>query len=243
MSTAYHDFIARQPEARLAFGAMLLNWRKRNGWTQYTLCGWAKAVGKPELAISYGNLSVIEQGKAGELRQRAFFQLAELNRRTAEQDWGHPGDPALLRQLELGQPIGDDNAPVWGALELWACYTGVRPVPLRLTITPTPKLTARQAAAMCTRWRRIVRERISREGLDPERELGALHAAGGGPLFRVLVGMGDYTPTELAELWLEGDRYQPDVWIERWARPGPPKSLVAAKSLTQDQPKSGPAGS
>ena len=215
--TAYHDFIARQPEARLAFGAMLLNWRKRNNWTQYTLCSWAKAVGTPELAISYGNLSVIEQGKAGELRQRAFFQLAELNRRTAEQDWGHPGDPTLLRQLELGRPIGDNDCPAWGPLELWACYTGVRPVPLLFTIQRPPQMSTRQAAALSTRWRREVWERIEREGLDPEREFADLHRRGGGSLFRVLAGGAAYSPSELKELWLEGNRYQPDVWIEQWA--------------------------
>jgi hypothetical protein len=33
----------------------------------------------------------------------------------------------------------------------------------------------------------------------------------------MLTGFGDYTPTQLAELWIEGDRYQPDVWIEGWA--------------------------
>ena len=147
MTTTYHDLLASQPEARKAFGAMLLNWRRRNGWTYYTLYNWAKSVGMPELAISYGNLSVIEQGKAGELRQKAFFQLAELNRRTAEQDWGHPGDPDLLKRLETGQPIGGSDVPVWGALELWACYVGLRRVPHPFTITPTPRLSTKQTAA------------------------------------------------------------------------------------------------
>jgi hypothetical protein len=217
MTTTYHDFLASQPEARKAFGAMLLNWRKRNGWTQYTLCSWATSVGMPELAVSYGNLSVIEQGKAGELRQKAFFQLGELNRRTAKQDWGHPGDPDLLQRLKTGQPIGDASVPVWGALQFWGCYVGLRRVPQRLTITPAPRLSTKQAAAMCSRWRRIVRERIAADGLDPDRELRALHVRGGSDLFRMLTGFGDYTPTQLAELWIEGDRYQPDVWIEGWA--------------------------
>jgi hypothetical protein len=213
----YDDFLASQPEARQAFGAMLLNWRRRNGWTQYTLCNWAKAVGMPELAISYGNLSVIEQGKAGELRQKAFFQLAELNRRTSEHDWGHPGDPDLLKRLQTGQPIGGSDVPVWGALELWACYVGLRQVPHPLTITPAPRLSTKQTAAMCSRWRRIVRVRIVAGGLDPDTELSALHARGGSDLFRMLTGFGDYTPPQLAELWIKGDRYQPDVWIEQWA--------------------------
>ena len=38
------------------------------------------------MVISYGNLSVIEQGKAGELRQKSFWQLGELNRRIAAKE-------------------------------------------------------------------------------------------------------------------------------------------------------------
>jgi hypothetical protein len=215
--TTYHDFLASQPEARRAFGAMLLNWRRRNGWTQYTLCSWAKSVEMPELAISYGNLSVIEQGKAGELRQKAFFQLAELNRRAAQQDWGRPGDPDLLKRLETCQPIGDHGRAVWGALELWACYVGLRRVPHPFTITPTPRLSTKQAAAMCSRWRRIVREQIRCKSLDIVHNLASLRAIGGESFFCMLVDVGDYTPTQLAELWIKGDRYQPDAWIEQWA--------------------------
>ena len=86
VAITYAELLERQEENRAAFGRMLLNWRRTNGWTQYTACSWAEEAGFD--AISYGNLSVIEQGKAGELRQKAFWQLAELNRRIAEQDWG-----------------------------------------------------------------------------------------------------------------------------------------------------------
>jgi hypothetical protein len=37
--------LAQQKTSRLAFGRMLLNWRRRNGWTQYTACHWAEAIG------------------------------------------------------------------------------------------------------------------------------------------------------------------------------------------------------
>ncbi|MFZ0409467.1 MAG: hypothetical protein WAM11_15370 [Cyanobium sp.] len=83
---SYKELLARQEASRLAFGRMLLNWRRRNGWTQYTACTWAKAIGEPSMVISYGNLSVIEQGKAGELRQKSFWQLGELNRRIAAKE-------------------------------------------------------------------------------------------------------------------------------------------------------------
>jgi transcriptional regulator with XRE-family HTH domain len=217
MTTTYHDFIANQSKARLAFGTMLLNWRKRNGWTQLTVCSWASSIRMPELAISYSNLSAIEQGKAGELRQRVFFQLAELNRRTAESDWGHLDDLELLRQLELGRSIGDDDCPVWGPLEFWACYTGLRSVPLPFQVERPPRVMPwRQARAISNGWRCAVWERIEREGLDMEREFADLRRRGGVPLFRVLAGGAAYSPSELAEMWLKDNRYQPDVWIEQW---------------------------
>jgi hypothetical protein len=106
---------------------MLLNWRKHNGFTQYTVCNWAKEAGFE--AISYGNLSVIEQGKAGELRQKAFFQLAEMNRRISERDWGPIKDQDIKARLENAAPIGDNECQAWGALEFWACYTGMRDIP------------------------------------------------------------------------------------------------------------------
>ena len=66
---AYEVLLQQQEQSRGVFGRMLLNWRRRNGWTQYTAFSWAEAIGEPSLVISYGNLSVIEQGKAGELQR------------------------------------------------------------------------------------------------------------------------------------------------------------------------------
>lgn len=122
-------------DSRVAFGRMLKNWRRCNGWTQYTVCNWAKEAEFD--AISYGNLSVIEQGKAGELRQKAFFQLAEMNRRIAEQDWGPVKNQDIKHRLKGASPIGDDACSVWTALEFWACYTGMRKVPEAYRSAPT----------------------------------------------------------------------------------------------------------
>jgi len=104
---SHTELLAQQKTSRVAFGLMLLNWRRRNGWTQYTACHWAEAIGEPKLVISYGDLSLIEQGKAGELRQRAFWQLWELNRRIASRDWGRFRDGELRQKLEIAIPLGD----------------------------------------------------------------------------------------------------------------------------------------
>ncbi|NBR91057.1 MAG: hypothetical protein EBS68_14325, partial [Rhodobacteraceae bacterium] len=107
VAITYEELVARQEENRAAFGRMLLKWRRTNGWTQYTACSWAEEAGFD--AISYGNLSVIEQGKAGELRQKAFWQLGEINRRIAEKDWGPVKSQSIKEKLEEAVPLGDDE--------------------------------------------------------------------------------------------------------------------------------------
>jgi hypothetical protein len=222
---SYEELLARQETSRLAFGRMLLNWRRRNGWTQYTVCNWAKAIGEPSSVISYGNLSVIEQGKAGELRQRSFWQLGELNRRIAAREWGRFGDAALRKKLEAAMPLGDSEVPVWGPLEFWACYCGIRPVPDAFRTSPAPAISQRQAAMLSGRWRQRLRSQIAQHALDPAAALEALmELAGeehGRDFYAVLTGFRSYSPLELSGLWLEGDRYRPEVWLEKWIASSP----------------------
>ena len=229
---AYEVLLQQQEESRGVFGRMLLNWRRRNGWTQYTACSWAEAIGEPSLVISYGNLSVIEQGKAGELRQRAFWQLWELNRRIASGDWGRIGDAELRRKLEGATPIGDDAAPVWGPLEFWACYCGLRPVPPAFASTPAPLIGARQAAVLSSRWRRQLQALIEEHQLDAAVALDALMALAGEEhrrdFYAVLTGFRRYTPAELSVLWVEKDRYRPELWLEQWQRSLPAATAAAA---------------
>jgi hypothetical protein len=125
----YKDILYRQQQARIAFGRMLLVWRQRNHWTQYTAHEWAKEAGFE--TISYGNLSVIERGKAGELRQKAFFQLEELNRRIINKQWGAIKSQHIKEKLKEIQPIQGDDDKVWDAVDFWSCYTGCTPVPTK----------------------------------------------------------------------------------------------------------------
>ena len=217
---SYDSLVLQQQSSRVVFGRMLLNWRRRNGWTQYTACHWAEAIGDPKLVISYGNLSVIEQGKAGELRQRAFWQLWELNRRIASGDWGVVGDVELRPKLKGAIPLGDDDAPVWGPLEFWACYCGLRPAPQAFATTPAPLISDRQASALCARWRRQLQAVIEEQRLDPAAALHDLTALTKekqrSGLYAVLTGFRRYSPEELATLWVSGDRYWPEQWLTQW---------------------------
>jgi transcriptional regulator with XRE-family HTH domain len=123
----YESMMAAQQAAHQAFGAMLRSWRIQNKWTQYTAHNWAKEAGFE--TISYGNLSVIEQGKAGELRQKAFFQLEELNRRLIARNWGNVKTQKIKEKLKDAKPLVDDNGKAWDAVDFWACYVGMKPIP------------------------------------------------------------------------------------------------------------------
>jgi hypothetical protein len=239
---SYAELLAQQKSSQLAFGRMLLNWRRSNGWSQYTAFTWAEAIGEPKLVISYGNLSVIEQGKAGELRQRAFWQLWELNRRIASGDWGRFRDGELRQKLEAAIPLGDADCPVWGPLEFWACYGGLRPVPEAFAVSPAPVIGPRQATLLSNRWRQQLRSVIESHQLDPATALAALMQLAGEEhrkgFYAVLTGFRAYSPEELSVLWLHGDHYRPQQWLEQWiaSRPGervdaadpPEKRLTAA---------------
>jgi len=215
---SYAELLETQEASRGAWGRMLLNWRRRNGWTQYTACSWAEEAGFE--AISYGNLSVIEQGKAGELRQKAFWQLGELNRRIVEKDWGPVKTQAIKEKLEGAIPLGDEACPVWTALEFWACYCGLRDVPEAFLSTPAPTLGQRRASEISGKWRSQMRRVVEQCGLDPSEALEGL-AAAAAPAYRkrffaVLTGFSNYTPLELAQLWVEGDIYSPALWLRDW---------------------------
>jgi len=214
----YEELLQRQDEDRSAFGRMLLNWRRRNGWTQYTACSWAEQAGFE--TISYGNLSVIEQGKAGELRQKAFWQLWELNRRIAAEDWGPIKDQELKDKLKGAVPLGDGDCEVWGPVEFWSCYGGLRDVPEAFRTTPAPTIGQRKATELSSKWRQHLRRVVEEHDLDPSDAMEGLAAeveeVHRKRFYAVLTGFGDYRPEELSALWLEGDNYRPRQWLEQW---------------------------
>ena len=239
MVVTYAELLEHQEENRAAFGRMLLNWRRGNGWTQYTACSWAEEVGFE--TISYGNLSVIEQGKAGELRQKAFWQLGELNRRIADQDWGSVKDQAIKEKLEGAVPLGDKDCPVWTPLEFWACYCGLREVPDAFRTTPAPTIGQRKATELSSKWRNQMRRVVDDCGLEPSDALNSLAAEASEEhrkrFYAVLTGFCDYKPEELAPLWVEGDSYQPKRWLDQWETANPSHaSPVTARARSQSPP-------
>ena len=213
----YQAVLDWQDESRRAFGKMLLNWRRRNGWTQYTACEWGTEAEFE--VISYGNLSVIEQGKAGELRQKAFFQLEELNRRLAEKDWGPVKSQRLKDQLKEAEPLRGDDDKLWDAVDFWSCYIGYAPVPRSYQAAPAPTLTPKRAEEICQKWRQHVRRVIKEGGLDVTQALEQLVI--GAPKehqkrFSEVLAIDDYSSVELAQLWVDGEDFLPEQWIGAW---------------------------
>ena len=213
----YQAVLDWQDDSRRAFGKMLLNWRRRNGWTQYTACEWG--IESKFEVISYGNLSVIEQGKAGELRQKAFFQLEELNRRLAEKNWGPLKSQRLKDQLKNAEPLHGDDGKLWDAVDFWSCYIGYVPVPRAFQAVPAPTLTPKRAEEICQKWRQHVRRVIKEGGLDVTQTLEQL--VKGAPKehqkrFSEVLAIDDYSSVELAQLWVVGEEFLPEQWISAW---------------------------
>ncbi|WP_094556665.1 helix-turn-helix domain-containing protein [Synechococcus sp. 1G10] len=230
MAESFAQIEARQAEARLAFGRMLRLWRERNGWTQYTVADWGKESGFS--AISYGNLSAIEQGKACELRRPAFFQLAEVNRRIAEEDWSRLKTQALKDKLNGATAIVDDDGTLWGPIELWSCYVGLRPVPTAFQPKPRPEappVALQEARALSQTWRELVSSAVDERDLDAFEAVQEIARQAPLPLRKqlrtVLTSFGDYEPEQLKELW-DGE-WLPERWIHAWLETLPPAAGAA----------------
>ncbi|MFM7648021.1 MAG: XRE family transcriptional regulator [Cyanobium sp.] len=219
MADTYQAYKNNHSTARAAFGRMLRLWRERNGWTQYTVERWGREAGFA--TVSSGNVSMVEQGKAGDLRAQAHFQLADVNRRLAERDWGELHSPELRQALDGAASIRGDDGELWGPTEFWCCYVGLLPVPEAFRQSepePAPALDEAKAAELSALWRQQVSREASRRGLDPIETLqGAARqapAAERKSLRAVLAGFRDYRPEELTPLWQQG--WLPQKWIEAW---------------------------
>jgi transcriptional regulator with XRE-family HTH domain len=211
------EWQAQVETSRAAFGSMLRRWRKQQGWTQYTACHWAKAAGFE--TISYGNLSVIEQGTAGDLRAKAFLQLAEINERLAARDFGVIQDVKLKALVEGAAPLAESEGDaIWGAEDFWRCYQGLAPVPERYSTDHLPDLDERSRRALLKRWRLSFQQLAKSSEFRPShllQQLGELvPAAVADPLEAALLGAKDLTADQLGQLWdSQAGCWRVDGWL------------------------------
>jgi hypothetical protein len=200
---------------------MILNWRLLNGWTQYTVSDWGKEVGFS--AISYGNLSVLERGRSGELRHIGFLQLAEVNDRINRKDWGNIKDLKLRKRVQAATVcVGDEECKVWGPGEFWACYCGLRDAPTKFMDTPPPILSKKQVKAVSSLIRSQMRDVVKKYDLDPLDAIRELMSMATTEQHRnkfssVLMEFSDYSYEELNCLWSpEKECYLPLAWFNIW---------------------------
>ena len=243
MADMFQTYKDTHTAAREAFGRMLRLWRERNGWTQYTVERWGREAGFA--TVSSGNVSMVEQGKAGDLRAQAHFQLADVNRRLADRDWGPLHSPDLRQALEQAEAIRGDDGQLWGPADFWCCYVGLLPVPeaySQVPSEPVPAIDDALAAELSAHWRQQVSAEATRRGLDPiETFQGAARqapAAQRKTLRAVLAGFRDYRAEELIPLW-EGE-WLPQQWIQAWRVSLPPAvGLEGASGAQEDEDEGG----
>ena len=220
MASMFQDYKDSQAVAREGFGRMLRLWRERNGWTQYTAERWGREAGFR--TVSSGNISMVEQGKAGDLRAQAHFQLADVNRRLAEKDWGSLKSKEIRQTLEQAKAIRGDDGALWGPAEFWSCYVGLLPVPetyQKAELEPMPEVSSELAAELSAQWRQQFTQQASTRGLDPIETLQGVArqapTAQRKVLRAVLAAFRDYDAGELGELW-DGE-WLPERWIRQWS--------------------------
>jgi transcriptional regulator with XRE-family HTH domain len=229
MASMFQAYVDSHAAAREDFGRMLRLWRERNGWTQYTVERWGREAGFR--TVSSGHISMVEQGKAGDLRAQAHVQLADVNRRIAEKDWGPVKSQEIRQALAEAAAIHGDDGQIWGPTEFWSCYVGLLPVPLayrRPEGEPMPELSADLATVLSDQWRQQFTQESSRRGLDPIESLQGVArqapSAQRKTLRAVLASFRDYEAGDLAELW-EGE-WLPERWIRLWSEGLEPASGV-----------------
>lgn len=99
-------------------------------------------------------------------------------------------------------------------------------------MSPAPVIGPRQATLLSNRWRQQLGSLIESHQLDPATALAALMLLAGEEhrkgFYAVLTGFRAYSPEELSVLWLHGDHYQPQQWLEQWIASIPDQRMDAA---------------
>ena len=227
MPSTYSLVRERQEEAALGFGAMLVRFRKLNGWTQYTAKKWADEAGHP--SSSHSGLSELERGLTRHPRTAVFLSLAEMNQRIAEQDFAGVRTRDLLDVLKGSRAITSEDGSPWGPAEFWSCHAGLISPPAWLAppaLNSAPLLTPEQAADLCAAWAKQARELVMLSGGGIADLLRARRAAPDKAREKwgdVLLELGSYTPEELQGVWDEvASEWAPAQWLASWAATLPP---------------------
>lgn len=126
----YEDRLQELKASAAEFGKTLIAWRGVNGWTQYTIDKWAEDA--QFKYPSYGNLSVIENGKNLNPRPTTFIQFGDLNQRIAsisQQALLKIKDKDLRQIIKKSKPIETFYCGTWDAQHFFMHFIGLLPRP------------------------------------------------------------------------------------------------------------------
>lgn len=131
-------------EARRRFGRMLLNWRKRYGWSGKTFNSWAAAC--PELfpwKVSSATWTGFELGRAQAPAPETFLAFELMNRALASGEVGAIQNRSLNERVHSAEAIRDEQGEPWRAGDFFDCFVGALAPPESLL---TPAFDGREAA-------------------------------------------------------------------------------------------------
>ena len=218
MSTPYEPI----PE-RIAFGNLMRQWFKRNGWPQDVPHRLAKFTG----ATGPWN-SQISTVMAGKLDPKpAFFvALGRFNQTVAEQDFRGVTDRRLVDQLKDAEPLCDDAGRVLTAPDFFSLFVGLADAPSRYDAPAV--ISDEEAKARSELQRTGFQKRAQDLMISPREAWEQLSRfaenMSDAQLARfkdVLSGWGDWSGEELTAMPADGGWCEPGAALDRWlSEPG-----------------------
>lgn len=167
-------------QGAINFGKTLIAWRKRNGWTQYTIEEYAQSVGFD--FPGPGHLSQIENGRSPHLRPETFLSFADLNNRLFQQnrsDLIKIIDPKTRKIIEKSIPIETFACGIWQARHFFAHFIGELNAPSDLYVEPPvpPVAESKEQAFMMLNPRRfqVIGNQIACPEQMTKKEAGIIH--------------------------------------------------------------------
>lgn len=140
--TNHSDLEEKLKAAREQFGDMLLNWRKRYGWSGRTWEDWAKAC--PDvLPITIVNsvITGLELKRNARTVPSTFVALGIANEALAKPERGVIADRVLHDRVYGAEPIRREDGTPWNGSDFFSAYSGFIEIPADL-LAAEPEVTA-----------------------------------------------------------------------------------------------------
>jgi hypothetical protein len=213
--------VSTQQEAipeRVAFGKLVRQWFKRNGWPQDVPHRLAKFTGAAGPWNS--QVSQVMQGKL-DPKPAFFVAFGAFNRAVAEQDFRGVTDRRLLDQLKDASPLCDDRGQAYDAPGLFALFTGLAELPE--SYPAIPEISDQEAKSRSEMARKGFQEHAQDLMLSPreawEQVARFTENMNDSQLARfkeVLSGWSDWTGEELMAMATDGAYCEPGAALDRW---------------------------